>query len=459
MEETSSNAIEEYKQEINKYQTFWKSIEILTVIGKQDDIWTLLALRVFFNERYYQNEICDRLLQTPNICMFKEIKHSKYIDTLLECLKTKQLKIADVDVRVDDFRFDWSRSRKTSNPFELKINWPIIWLSGHGKSVKDLINEKQINKELNQLGYGTLFEESKDILDFNVGGAISTHISFIAPVYIRIDEGTLKGDHLTVKVKTHSSISLKDVRIVSPAYKGKVFPLNKDFMKENFNVYSSELSNIRADKDSVIVRAYYKNEPAELDIETIYRIPHEIAPHNPRAIVVTSFINEKSLRKWLGLEEHITMPVKGKPQKLKQYETVCINLLSCAGFFVLNFGEKWSIQGIDFVAFSPNSKDIIIASCVRTPTLKEKVENIKPGFNRLKKILKNYNILPIICTPVSSINDITSQNKKQCIDEGIGLITTKEMEKIYEMAMRGESTEIINYIKNLIEQYKTTLFD
>ena len=447
MKDKSLNSIEEYEQEIEKYKIFWKSIEISTVIGKQEGKWILLGMQVSFSERHYSKDVCDILLQTPSIRMVKEIKDVKYINDLFNGLKSKSLKIANLDTEVDEFDFGWGRSKKKYNPMDIEIDWPIIWLRGYGSS-KDLINER-VDKELNQLGYEALSEESKDNLGFYVGAGYGTHIYFIAPIYIRIDSGTLKGNKMGVKVLSHNSVPLDDIRIVSPVMKGKPLPLTEISERDNFRICHCEVKDIPVTVDSVTVRGYYKDEPEPIDIEWILRVPEEI--HNHRAAVLSSLNDKDLLKKYLGLVGRITPPTKGKRQKLDSYEIACMNLLSCAGFAVFNFGRGLDIEGADLVAFSPNSKDILIVSCTVTTAIGEKIAKIKPIRNLLKEKLKDHNFLSIICSP-APYEDFTNGNIDSCKNEGIALITAKEMEKIYDLSMSGDCNEIINYIKDLTKK-------
>lgn len=442
--------IEEYKQQLDKNKRFWKSIEISSIIGKTGDEWILLGLEVIFNEQQYSKETFDILLETPIIRMIKEIKNIEYIEELFNNLKNKYIRIADYKVKVEGFHFDWGRSGKSRNPLEIQIEWPVIWLRAYGKSVRELIDERHLDEKLIQLGYGHLYEESMELFNFHIGQSRSTLIHIIAPIYLKIDVVTFEGEKMTVKVLAHNSILLKDFQILSPILRGEPLPLKKITENGVFNTFFGEKSDIPLDKESIILRVFLKGQSEQIDFKRIYRAPHEIAQYNPRMATLFSLIKEGLFRKWLGIEERITPPRKGEEKNLNPYEKACVNLFSCAGFIVFNFGKGFDIIGADLIAFAPVSKDIILISCVATSGISEKIEKIKPVSNKLKDELKEYNIYTVICSPAPS-DDIVKKYKDSCKEEKIALITADEMKEIYDMAIKGNYDEILNYIRDTIE--------
>jgi len=137
----------------------------------------------------------------------------------------------------------------------------------------------------------------------------------------------------------------------------------------------------------------------------------------------------------------------------KAFESAVLNLMSIAGFEVIFAGKGFDAQGIDILAFSPSSSDVIVISCTISNDIREKIRTLLPQINKLKNQLENYELIPAIFSPINPEN-IVHSDKENARKHKVSLLPSDGIREIYQTIQTTPVSKIkdivLDYIKSRI---------
>ena len=457
----SENPFERFISETKKYANMWDTIEMKIVAIKGDNTYYLLGMHATLLANAIP--VSEILLDLEDVIMLHEVKsvtHTELYD-VIKGLENGIVKIGERELKLKDFgRFDFGRSHgHRRGPLDVGWDWPYFWLRAIGsKSVRELINEKEINTKLNKWGYEELYIACEENLGFRVGGAYSPHIYLIAPIYI-IANAQFKEDKLIFSVKCHRSVRPKDVSISygieGDAPKHDRIKFTTDDMvsqQEDFNELQ-KIIDLPSGTKSIRFWTFYKDE--EIDKNWRPKPVEKIEEINPKLVAIESLFSKRERGELIEgkriFERNLGLETKVPDEKA--FESAVLNLMSIAGFEVIFAGKGFDAQGIDILAFSPNSSDVIVISCTIGNNIGEKIRTLLPQINKLKNQLENYELIPTIFSPIKP-EDIVYSDKMNACEHKVSLLLSDDIRKIYQTIQTTPVSKIkdvvLDYIKSRI---------
>ena len=183
----SENPFECFISDTKEYANVWDTIEMKVVATKGDNN-THYLLGMHATLLTNATPMSEILLDLENVIMLHEVRSitRTELNGIIKGLENGVIKIGEKELKLKDFgRFVFERKRSHGRSPDVDFDWPYFRLKAvSSKSVRELINEEEINTKLNKWGYDELWTACEENLGFKVGGAYSPHIYLTAPIYI-----------------------------------------------------------------------------------------------------------------------------------------------------------------------------------------------------------------------------------------------------------------------------------
>ena len=460
MADELENSFGQFTTEAEKYEGMWCVMEMKVAAIKDESFYFLLGM----HESILANgqPISEILLDLENVVLLREVKdiNKNQLKEIISDLEEGIVKIGGKVLKLKNFdRSHFGRSRShRRGPLDVQCDWPYFWLRASGKS--DVIKEEEINVKLNKCGYEDLRNACEENLGFMVGGAYSPHIYLTAPIYILAD-AQIKENKLIFSVKYHKSVRSEDLSI-SYGIEGDTqkhstisFAPN-DISSQKDDFYElQKIMDLPPGTKSITFWTYYKDE--EIDKYWIPKPIEKIEGINPKWIVIDPLFSRRESGELMGGERIFEryLGIETEVLDSNAFELIILNLMSIAGFHVIFTGKRFDSKGIDMLAFSPDSSDIIVMSCTITNNIREKIRTLLPQINKLKKQLENYELIPAIFSPINS-NDIINSDKTEASEHKVSLLLSQEIKEIYQAIQTTSVSEIREFVLNYIKSRMLT---
>jgi tetratricopeptide (TPR) repeat protein len=216
-----ANETVSFADKLEKLKNTWVSMETKVLAGRVENRWINLGtvIKLSSKERkeeekeLFQLQNCVMILQKVEKFDFKNFK------TILTDLN-KSIKIKNAEIiseGFENFHFiikdkeNWTEDRITDGE-----GWPAHLLRCYGKHPRELLkNVDDVDKSLraNVEPYEDLSDLSSNYI-FTVGGAYTTGIYVIAPIYIRFEKFLISTNgKLEVNIKCHKSIEIENLKM------------------------------------------------------------------------------------------------------------------------------------------------------------------------------------------------------------------------------------------------------
>ncbi len=204
----NDETIAQFLAEIDKYPQMWDSIEARAVFAEKQEVHYLLGLYCTFSYGLLPQK--DVLFESPSLAIVKEIYPFSQLRGLLEGLQSGEVPLAARTVKVDGFSQFGVNSWAGGGQGWINTAYPYVLLHSTGKSVREVVSEDHITKQLLAYGYRDIYSLAQEKVGFQVGGAYSTQIRVIAPVFFEASAAFV-GDNLRLALRCWPSIEVADL--------------------------------------------------------------------------------------------------------------------------------------------------------------------------------------------------------------------------------------------------------
>lgn len=460
----SMEQLNDFIEKASNNQEMWKFIE-MKIVAKEigENEYDLLGLHGTVHA--IATPMSKILFDLENIIMIHEIMpttHKKFKKMIIG-FKNGIVKVGEKEFNTKKFsNFDFGTSfGNRRGPFNVEWDWPYFWLRSHGtESIREYVNEDEINLKLKMSGYQDLFSACKENLGFEIGFGHAPHIHFIVPIYISTN-AKIENEKLILSILYHKSVLVEELNIG--------YQIEGDIPKHG-KICSDDYSTPNNEKEFYMIEKNIDlpNGTKSVRFWTIYN--DQLKPLDENWISVPIVRNEDLNLRWkiIGplfskmdsgntldgtkiFERNLGL-VEKKPSA-DAFESAVLNLMSIAGFEVVFAGKGFDAQGIDILAFSPDSQDVITISCTIGNDIRKKIRTFLPQINQLKTQLNDYELTPAIFAPINP-EDIINSDRNDATDQQISLLLSREIEEIYRALQTTSVSEIkkfvLNYVKDRI---------
>ena len=463
MEERTENQFKLYWAQVRKYVNTWDAIEINALAIKGDNnVYYLQGLHATLITNVIP--MYEILLNIENVIMLHEIKSltKEILKEIIFGLEKGYVKIGEYELRLEDYsQFDFNKSKgHNRGPIDVTWNWPFIWLRAYGNhSVGKRFDEDIINRNFNRWGYEDLRTACIENLGFSVGGGQSPSIHLISPMYIS-SNAQIEEDKLVLTFKCHKSIDLQDIsasyHIEGDSHQHEQIYFNgKDKYSEIENfIEIVKTIDIPINSKSVRYWTFYQDDKIDENwttapIEKIVRNAEEINPIWKVMDLLYSRTEQGNkiqgteiFKKNLGIESEVSDE--------KRFEIAVSNLMSLAGFQIVFSGKGFELTGVDTLAFSIETQEVLVISSTIANNIGDKVRTLLNQINKLEKELEGFDLIPSILSPIEK--EIV---KKSDFDDAeyhkIALLLNFEIKRIFEKIQTTPVSEIKQVILDEIK--------
>lgn len=437
MDERQKEQVDKYLNELKKYPKLWKAIELKIVAKKEKDFYNVLGMKAILLDG--SSPTLEVLLDINEIIIFhiiKSIEDPVLMDIMGE-LKNNALVIDDLIFKLDIFSnyVHESTTSKYNRYPNIDLDWPSFELKSIGnRSMNELVDENKIKNQLHELGYESFEDACVDLIGFQMGGSHQPIALLIAPIYI-ITSANFKDNSLALNIKFHKSLNIKELSISYSTNEKmhKKLEFTSQHLPKPVNSFCQiEIEdNLPSKTKNITFFLLYKRELIWKD--TIYNPFKELDELDSKLIVFNLLHNSKESNRTISSDEQFRRNLcmidnkslsnnKGVPRHVEdRFELAILNLLGLAGYAVLFLGKGVDTQGIDIVAFSQKSDSVLVVSCTVSNNIGEKIRTILPQINRLKKSLRDFQLIPAIFTPID-YDDIIATDKTNLAEHRISII-------------------------------------
>lgn len=466
MPEERVNAINIFSGTTVPYRGMWETIEARICALRKDGSNNLLSMRVFLTPE--ENSSGRVLVEHPglDVVMWIEKVSIGHLDELLSQLRDERtLTIGRRLFTLEAFENSVWNCDKYSGRYRgyLELEYPYILLHTSGKSFNEVANWSDLDKQLHRYGYSDLGSTAQENLGFPVGSAYLTQITIAAPIYLNFKSVEAQDNLLKVSIESHDSVVLENMTLgyeIKYEKDGKVKTLNQStsFNKGNIVEHVDRFQTLRKEKQvngritEARIWLYEKWTTEPIDSAWVRQ---EAAPKKSIAWRALAPLLE---------ERHHAELIDGH-RKLRQY--LCIDnidaalgrqfemavsyLLGSMGFAIFFVGQPLPKKGIDVVAVCPDSDRILVVSTHASNNIHDKIRTLLPEFNRLKDALQGVQLSPVLFSPVS-INDILTTGRIDAEAHGVALVLHSQIEELFVIAGRLMPTEARQKTLGLIDQ-------
>ncbi len=431
MGEFADRIIAAFKEETEPYRASWRSVQVKVVGATQGDTWTLLGLQA--NLSYEEGFGLDITFDDPKLIMLTYSFETKALESFLDALGSGCITVAGRELQVIGFgQGKCDKYRKNQHGL-LSQEFPYVLLSFYGKSVRELVEENDLDDTLRRWGHDSLYEASGEFLGFPVGGANSTCILLLAPIYI-LGSARFVGQELQVSVTHHEAINRADIGVSfeaiaersAPPLRGKL-PLSPSAL-EHLSDFQNDTASIRVPEEtrSATVRVFHKEKPDPVDICVVSRpVAAELNPAWTALRLLWSRTDKGQPVDGRDVfQERLCLTGQGKDAG--RFEAAILNLMACAGYSSVFTGREGGATGIDLLAFAPDAKEAVAISATLTNNIREKLRTLLPQAERLGGDLKSITVIPAIFAPVEP-SVVLKSDKEDAKAHDVALVLLPEL--------------------------------
>jgi len=459
----SEVAVDQFLEEIGKYPAMWDCLELKAVGANKGESLLLLALSCTLCAALHPAK--ETLFETPNLVMVKEIRPLSELRITLSNLSNGDVTVADRAFSVEGFTLFECRTWGGGGQGWVDTNYPYVLLYSTGKSVQELVDESNIHRSLQQWGYRYIWDVSQEKVGFPVGGSYISQIRFVAPIYLEA-EAAFVDDRFRIVLRCWPSLKIEDLSAsyeITLNYFGKrQVERNKlDFLDAlrmddavSFNLVK-EL-DLMPQVELVFIWLFHVSRseplytlrilrPATAKTNPVWSAMKLVLARREGGRVVYA---EDILRECLGLV--------GKVTDSGRFETAIHNLLCCLGYSCIFVGRQWGIQGIDTLAFEPNSDRVLAVSVTTSNNIAEKIRTMLQQLENLRKGLERITIVLIICAAISP-DSVLYSDQEDAKAHQISLILLPQLEQTLSNILSLPMSEARKQWESMLEGTQETI--
>jgi len=425
----------------------WRSIQVTAALGKKEAKWKLLGLRaVLSTDTEIRHDTLFELEDLLIVCRDDRLIHD--LDPLVHDLHASVIRIRTMEVSAEGVSVQYEKFFQPGQGwFFPESKFPILTLVLSGKTIDHLVDVNSIVTRLNLHGYKSLREFSEErtnlILDYNH----FSQVIIIAPIMVKIT-GNILDSELKSTITCHSSIPAASLRLTYEIVEGH----EQKHKQRDIGISSESVS-----EDSSDMREIEQITSLSVGVEAVrLRLYHEFMGDPIDTIVVNRLPNEKmnpflSSFRILGsrgnqtadviLRQHLGIQVEGQPRDkdAAQFEMAVHNLFAIQGFTIIWAGKSLGTQGVDLVATSCDSHQMILISATVSNNIRENIRTLMPMWNKWKNSFEDYEVFGVVITSVIRDN-ILADDFTVARNQGVSIINIDGIKDIMNN-IEGKSPE------------------
>lgn len=461
MGEFVDRVIAAFKEKTEPYRGSWRSVQVKLVGATQEDSWRLLGLQATLS--YEEGLGLDIEFEAPKLIMLADSFETKGLESFLDALGAGCITVAGREFQAIGFGQGECNEYRGHHYGPLNLEFPYVLLSFYGKSVRELVEDNDLDDTLRRWGHNSLYTASGEFLGLSVGGGNSTYMRLLAPIYI-LGNAKFLSNELHVSVTYHKAIDLADIHVSfeavaersTPSAKGKL-PLSPSTSEGTGDFWKARASiEIPERTRSATVRVFNKEKPAPVDICIASRPVS--AESNPAWSALRLLWSRTEKGQAIDgqdvLQERLCLTGQGKDAG--RFEAAVFNLMACAGYSSVFTGREFGTTGIDILAFAPDTKEAVAISATLTNNIREKLRTLLPQVERLGGELKGITIIPAIFASVEpSVVLKSDQEDAQAHD--VVLVLLPELRLLFNSVSTMSLNEAGQSLRSILLQGKRVL--
>jgi len=246
--------------------------------------------------------------------------------------------------------------------------------------------------------------------------------------FIRYKRDEIKKNIADIEEKI--SLSFSRDKIISIEALNNLLDIKKDLQDHIFEEMKQKIF------ENVLKQSYITEPERGLIQEIVF---NRLREKNP-VLEIFNYFNVKYDLKSYILD---STNIKGIKHQINWFDLGINSLFSSCGFITLLVDPPGYIKGVDVVAFSPSTEYVFLIGCT-IGVINNDVAKIYETTQKIKDILSNHNIVPLICTPHKKKEIV---QLKEASDKGITIIPYDELKKLIEMCSNNRThIEIVTYL-------------
>jgi len=423
-----------------KYRHFYESIDVKTSAARKDDCWYNVRTRILLNYNK-KAETTKRLVDTGNFVIISKTIKAKKFNQLIEKLSGEEVEIDGLEIRFleKDTKPHLLFDRRYVGNSELSkerlgVDWSTFAFHYAARFQLGSYYSDEITPRLkcHNPAYEDIFEAVNEVVGriewgFRPNYTEDSVCYILMPNYVALDECTLDGNILDIKVRYHKGLDASELRL-NLINKGKEIRRRQI----QFNGGSSKSAgkhNIAhrrvAIKDVALVQMYLFLEGEEEEGATDERsVVNRRMSLNPRLVAHEAFDMDSIFLK---------KSLQGESKNARDFELAIGVLLHTLGFLTEWTGYKG--EKPDFVAFCPESKSWIVVECTTSIFDLGKMKRLKDRATKVANAVKE-NTYPVVFTSLKR-QELQQEVQSRAATDGIIIISSKDIQNLFEMSLRG----------------------
>lgn len=277
----------ELQKRIRKLPCMWTHIRLRAVIGEAGERWVLLGL--------HADLVCEEPQETLDLSdvnipetvkLIEDIRPFSDFDTILSGIGNGELNLRDVPVMI--YGFKGPRTILVRGHYEEYLlppdvtarwtdSWPSLVFSLGCNSLKDIgFDEEAVNRELatGDFDHQALYELTRDVIGFQLGGTVRPHIYIVAPIYITLSSA-ISLQRISFVVRTHQAVHSSDIRVrIAESLDSQRFrrSITADAVDTQlFGMWKNHAHNLKRPKDvnSIVMRLIFRGEQIDHNFQNL----------------------------------------------------------------------------------------------------------------------------------------------------------------------------------------------
>jgi len=434
----SDEAFREFLNEAEKYPLMWDSFELKAVGATKNESLYLLGLSCTLSVALHPTH--EILFQTPDLLIVKEAKALTELQSIINSVSSGSVTVAGHTFIIDGFTNYECRIWGGSGQGWLDILYPYILLQYVGKPVREVIDESSLHRELEQWGYRCIWDLTQEKIGFQVGGAYSTQMRFVAPIFVEAS-GAFVNDNLRLVLRCSPSLKTDDLSAgyeVALNYfgnrqteRGRLDFLDATRIEDGVSFTLVKELPLLPQAESTVAWLFHSSRADPL--YTLRIIKPATVRTNPVWGAMGLALSRQSGGQLLSARQILeeSLGLMGEVRDSGRFEAAVHNMLSCMGYMCIFTGREWGTQGIDTLAFAPELDRVLAASMTVANNIGEKIRTMLPKLQELKTNLEGISVLPVIIAAVSP-DVVLHSDHEDAKAHGIVLVLKPELEQILE---------------------------